>query len=73
MLSDPEKRRNYDMYGNSNFQNNGPSFDYDSFFGKASGHDFNGQFKFTFDNLFEDMPFFKNDPFFNDFDDEEEG
>ena len=60
VLSDPEKRRKYDMYGKEDFQSTtgptGPTFDYDTFFGRGSGP-FSENFKFTFDSLFDDMPF----------------
>ena len=44
----------------------GPNFDYDFFFGRG-GPQTHGHFKFTFDDTFEDMPFFQDDPFFGDF------
>ena len=58
VLSDPEKRRNYDQFGES-----GPSegFDFDTFFSR--GGDEGGHTFFNFDDLF------KGDFFgFNDFD-----
>lgn len=70
VLSDPEKRKKYDMFGAEGLKQGaeqGPGFDYDFFFGRK-GPQTHGHFKFTFDDLFNDMPFFQDeDPFFNDF------
>ena len=58
------------MYGAEGLkqgEGQGPNFDYDFFFGRR-GPQTHGHFKFTFDDLLNDMPFFHNeDPFFSDF------
>ena len=44
----------------------GPNFDYDFFFGRG-GPQTHGHFKFTFNDIFKDVPFFQaEDPFFQD-------
>lgn len=59
VLSDPDKRRHYDRFGNSGHQeqhyHNEP-FDFDAFFGRSSDSniDSNGFFNFNFDDMFKD-------------------
>lgn len=60
VLSDPNKRKGYDLYGKDGPNQAEPSFDYKTFFGHGDGH-------FTFENMFKDMPFFDDDPMFSDF------
>ena len=54
ILSDPDKRRQYDMFGSQA----GPQehhFNYDSFFGGSGSSGFNHRFNFNFDDIFKDM------------------
>jgi len=51
VLSDPEKRRNYDQFGESG-PSQGSPFDFDTFFGR--GGDEGGHTFFNFDDLFKD-------------------
>lgn len=54
MLSNPEKRKQYDMFGAEGLNNsdNGPGFDYNAFFNSDHGSD---GFHFTYDNMFGDF------------------
>lgn len=53
ILSDPEKRRHYDQFGESG-PSQGSPFDFDSFFGRGEG---GGHTFFNFDDLFKDDSF----------------
>lgn len=66
MLSDKEKRKQYDMFGADglNSGGDGPGFDYNSFFGGSGGP---GHFHFTFDSMFNGDNTFGN--FFEEDDD----
>lgn len=77
VLSDSDKRKQYDMYGADGPQAGaghggwgGPPpdfhFNYDSFFGKGDFPDMHGGFHFKFEDFFgDDDPFFNDDPFLN--------
>ena len=57
ILSDPDKRRQYDMYGSSGTQGGpqGHHFNYDDFFGGHGSSGFEHRFNFNFDDMFKDM------------------
>ena len=57
ILSDPEKRRQYDMFGSSGTQGgfHGHHFNYDDFFGGHGSSGFEHRFNFNFDDMFKDM------------------
>ena len=56
VLSDPEKRRQYDQFGTTGQgQQFHKPFDFDAFFGRGSGK--NSFFDFNFDDLFKDDMF----------------
>ena len=55
VLSNPEKRKQYDMFGAEGLNSDnggGPGFDYNTFFNSDHGSD---SFHFTFDNMFGDF------------------
>ena len=55
VLSDSEKRRQYDMYGSEGPQaSHGSPFDYDTFFHHGGGSG-DQRFHFSFDNVFKDF------------------
>lgn len=54
ILSDPEKRRQYDMFGSSGSQG-GHHFNYEDFFGGHGSSGFEHRFNFNFDDMFKDM------------------
>ena len=55
VLSDPEKRRQYDHGGQNHQSFDQKPFDFDAFFGQGSGN--NGFFNFNFDDMFGDDMF----------------
>ena len=68
ILSDPEKRKQYDMFGADGPANQGDGwggggapppfhFNYDSFFGNEDPHAHRGGFHFNFDDMFDDSFF----------------
>jgi curved DNA-binding protein CbpA len=75
VLSDPQKRKQYDMFGHqgtgdngSGFQGFHSDFDFNSFFGRGgrnqnTGGGFGGGFKFTFDDMFGGFDFNDDDGF----------
>ena len=54
VLSDPDKRRQYDLYGGSGGSHDYQQqpFDFDAFYGRSSGG--NDFFHFNFDDMFKD-------------------
>lgn len=64
ILSDPDKRRQYDQFGAGGSTNQQHGFDYNSFYGQGAHHTHNAHFGFKFDEFFSDD--FFNDDFFKD-------
>ena len=62
VLSNHEKRKQYDMFGADGLNSdNGPGFDYNTFFNSEHGSD---GFHFTFDNMFGDFNVEEDEDFF---------